>query len=182
VDPRFGKVGRQKIEDTGPLTAKRMETVDEEFLAATKGFVTKAAKAGEPFFVWFNPTRMHIYTHLKPESAKLAAPYSSDLDIHGSGMIEHDGHVGELLKLLDELKIADNTIVIYSSRQRRAGVLVARRRHHPLPRREGHHLGGRRARTDAVTLARPGEGGQRVQRHPVARGPVHHAGCRRRGG
>jgi arylsulfatase len=92
-----------------------MQTVDEELVAATKGFVTKTTQAGEPFFVWFNPTRMHIYTHLKPESAKLAAPYSSDLDIHGSGMIEHDGHVGELLKHLDELKIADNTIVIYSS-------------------------------------------------------------------
>ena len=115
VDPRFGKVGRQKIEDTGPLTAKRMQTVDEELVAATKGFVTKTTQAGEPFFVWFNPTRMHIYTHLKPESAKLAAPYSSDLDIHGSGMIEHDGHIGELLKLLDDLKIADNTIVIYSA-------------------------------------------------------------------
>ena len=97
VDPRFGKVGRQKIEDTGPLNRKRMETADEEFLAAAKGFISKAAKAGEPFFVWHNPTRMHIYTHLKPASAKLAAPYSSDLDVYRSGLIAHDRHVGELL-------------------------------------------------------------------------------------
>jgi hypothetical protein len=93
-----------------------METVDEEFLAtAPKRFITQATKAGEPFFAYFNPTRMHIYTHLKPESRHLAAPYSSSLDIYGSGMMEHDGHVGELLKLLDELKIADNTIVVYTT-------------------------------------------------------------------
>jgi arylsulfatase len=115
VDPRFGKVGKQKISDTGPLTANRMETVDEEFLARTKDFIQRSAKANQPFFVWHNASRMHIYTHLKPASRKLAAPHSSELDIYGSGLMEHDGHVGELLKLLDDLKIADNTIVIYTT-------------------------------------------------------------------
>jgi arylsulfatase A-like enzyme len=69
----------------------------------------------QPFFAWLNTTRMHIYTHLKPESRHLASDISSEFDVFGSGMIEHDGHVGQLLKLLDELKIADNTIVIYTA-------------------------------------------------------------------
>ena len=99
-----------KTEDTGPLTKKRMETVDGEFLAATKDFITRAHKANKPFFVWFNATRMHVFTHLKPESEG-----KTGLGIYPDGMVEHDDQVGELLDLLDELKIADNTIVMYSS-------------------------------------------------------------------
>src|SRR5262249_40194626 len=95
-----------KIEDTGPLTKKRMETVDEEFLAAAKDFIDRQAKAQKPFFVWFNSTRMHIYTHLKPASAG-----KTGLGIQADGMTEHDEMVGELLKQLDDLKIADNTLV-----------------------------------------------------------------------
>jgi len=110
VDPRFGKVGKQTIVDTGPLTRKRMETVDEEFLAATKDFIQRAKKADTPFFVWFNPSRMHFYTHIKPEHQGI-----SGQNFYADGMVEHDMHVGELLKLLDDLKIADNTIVIYTT-------------------------------------------------------------------
>jgi arylsulfatase len=99
-----------KVEDTGPLTKKRMETVDEEFLAATKDFIDRSHKAGKPFFVWFNSTRMHIFTHLKPGSKG-----KTGLGTQADGMVEHDGHVGELLKQLDDLKIADNTIVIYTT-------------------------------------------------------------------
>ena len=110
VDPRFGKVGKQTIVDTGPLTRKRMETVDEEFLAATKDFIHRAKKADKPFFVWFNPSRMHFYTHIKPEHQGI-----SGQNFYADGMVEHDMHVGELLKLLDDLKIADNTIVIYTT-------------------------------------------------------------------
>jgi arylsulfatase A-like enzyme len=99
-----------KVDDTGPLTKKRMETVDEEFLAAAKDFMNRQNKAGKPFFVWFNSTRMHINTHLKP-----ASEGKTGLGLQADGMVEHDGQVGELLKLLDDLKIADNTIVIYSS-------------------------------------------------------------------
>ncbi len=99
-----------KVEDTGPLTMKRMETVDEEFMAAAKDFITRQVKAGKPFFTWYNSTRMHIFTHLKP-----ASDGKTGLGLQADGMTEHDGHVGELLKLLDDLKIADNTIVIYTT-------------------------------------------------------------------
>ncbi len=115
ADSRFGPMGRQRCTDTGPLTTKRMETVDEEFLARAKDFITRSSKDGQPFFAWFNPSRMHIYTHLKPESRNLATPHSSEFDIYGSGLMEHDGHVGQLLKLLEDLGIADNTIVVYTT-------------------------------------------------------------------
>jgi arylsulfatase A-like enzyme len=109
-DPRFGRVGKQTIEDTGPLTRKRMETVDEEFLGAAKDFIDRNAKADKPFFCWFNSTRMHIYTHLKPESKG-----KTGLGIYADGMTEFDGMVGQLLDQLDDLGIADNTIVIWTT-------------------------------------------------------------------
>ncbi len=99
-----------KIEDTGPLNTKRMETIDEEFLVAAEDFIDRQAKAQKPFFVWFNATRMHIFTHLKPESLG-----KTGKGIHADGMVEHDAMVGQLLALLDKLGIADNTIVIYST-------------------------------------------------------------------
>jgi arylsulfatase A-like enzyme len=110
VDPRFGKIGKQKCEDTGPLTRKRMETVDEDITAGALKFMDKAHKDGKPFFVWWNSTRMHVFTHLKPASVG-----KTGLGIYPDGMVEHDGMVGELLKKLDELGIADNTIVMYST-------------------------------------------------------------------
>jgi arylsulfatase len=115
VDPRFGRVGRQRITDTGPLTPKRMETVDEEFATRTKAFIRESVKQGKPFFAWHNPSRMHIYTHLKEQSRHLATPISSSFDIYGSGLMELDRSVGELLALLDELKVADNTIVVFTT-------------------------------------------------------------------
>ena len=102
--------GTQKIENTGPLDTKRMETVDEEFLDASLGFIEKANADGKPFFVWWNSTRMHIFTHLKQESEG-----KTGLGIYPDGMVEHDGHVGRLLDKLDELGIADNTLVMYST-------------------------------------------------------------------
>jgi arylsulfatase A-like enzyme len=110
VDPRFGRVGNQTIEDTGPLTKKRMETVDDEFTAAALKFMDKAHKDGKPFFVWWNSTRMHIWTHLKPESVG-----KTGLGVYADGLVEHDAAVGELLDKLKELGIEDNTIVMYSS-------------------------------------------------------------------
>jgi arylsulfatase len=112
VDPRFGKVGRQKIEDTGPLTKKRMETCDDEFCAAAKDFIKRQHAAGKPFFCWFNTTHMHLRTHPKPESIGQAGRWQSP---YHDTMIDHDKVVGEVLNLLDELKIADNTIVMYST-------------------------------------------------------------------
>ena len=109
-DPRWGRVGKQRIENTGPLTVKRQETVDEEFLSSAMSFIDKNAKADKPFFCWFNSTRMHIYTHLKP-----ASKGKTGLGIEADGMIEHDGMVGQLLNQLDNLGIADNTIVLYTT-------------------------------------------------------------------
>ncbi len=102
--------GTQKIENTGALTRKRMETVDGEFLTAAKGFIDKSVKADKPFFVWYNATRMHVWTHLSDKSKG-----KTGNGLYADGMAEHDGMVGELLKQLDDLKITDNTIVIYST-------------------------------------------------------------------
>lgn len=102
--------GGQRIEDTGPLTKKRMETIDDETVAAAKQFIRDAHEAGEPFFVWWNGTRMHFRTHVKEEHRGI-----SGQDEYSDGMVEHDMHVGEFLALLDELGIADNTIVMYST-------------------------------------------------------------------
>jgi arylsulfatase A-like enzyme len=102
--------GKQKIEDTGPLTKKRMETVDDETSDRAIEFIREQQKAGKPWFVWWNGTRMHFRTHVKKEHRGI-----SGQDEYSDGMVEHDMHVGKFLKLLDELGIADNTIVFYST-------------------------------------------------------------------
>jgi len=99
-----------KIEDTGPLTKKRMETVDDETIAAAEKFIRNAVKSGKPFFVWWNGTRMHFRTHVKAELRGI-----SGQNEYGDGMVEHDMHVGKLLDLLDELGVADNTFVQYGT-------------------------------------------------------------------
>jgi arylsulfatase len=102
--------GTQKIESTGPLTKKRMETVDEEFTKETIRFMEESKKEGKPFFIWWNATRMHIWTRLKPSSQG-----KTGLGIYPDGMVEHDGMVGQLLDKLKELGFEDNTIVMYST-------------------------------------------------------------------
>src|SRR5262249_33998729 len=97
-----------KINDTGPLNTRRMETVDEEFLAAAKDFIDRQHKAEKPWFCWFNSTRMHVFTHLKKASLG-----KTGKGIHADGMVEHDGHDRRLRGQPDALKIADNTIVLY---------------------------------------------------------------------
>jgi arylsulfatase A-like enzyme len=104
--------GTQKIEDTGPLTKKRMETVDEETLAAALDFIERQHKADKPFFVWWNATRMHFRTHVKAEHRGLSGPSGNN---YHDGMVEHDMEVGKLLKLLDRLGIANDTVVFYST-------------------------------------------------------------------
>ncbi|MGB5765260.1 MAG: arylsulfatase [Arenicellales bacterium] len=123
-DPEFGKKfgprgvihswanpdGTQKITDTGPLTKKRMETVDDETSDRAIEFIKEQVKAGKPWFVWWSGTRMHFRTHVKKELRGI-----SGQDEYSDGMVEHDMHIGKFLKVLDELKIADNTIVFYST-------------------------------------------------------------------
>jgi arylsulfatase A-like enzyme len=111
-EPRWGRVGKQKIEDTGPLTRKRMETCDDEFVAAAKDWIKRQHDSGQPFFCWVNTTHMHFRTHTKPESLGQAGDSQSP---YHDTMIDHDKNVGELLDLIDELGIAEDTFVMYST-------------------------------------------------------------------
>jgi arylsulfatase A-like enzyme len=112
VDPRFGKIGKQTIEDTGPLNKKRMETIDDETSAAAIDFMKRQQTAGKPFFVWFNPTRMHLRTHVR---ASHRGRYTHGDSEYVDGMMEHDDTVGSMLKALDDMGVANDTIVVYSS-------------------------------------------------------------------
>ena len=112
VDPRFGKIGKQIIKDTGPLTKKRMETIDDETSEAAIDFMKRQHKGGNPFFCWFNATRMHLRTHVR---TKHRGKYKHGDSEYIDGMIEHDNTVGTLLNALDELGITENTIVMYST-------------------------------------------------------------------
>ena len=108
---RAVRQGRQQtIENTGPLHKERMETVDEEFLSSALDFIDRKTKEGGPWFCYFNPTRMHIFTHLQPSSVG-----KTGLGHYPDGMVELDGYVGQLLKKLDDLKVADNTIVVFTT-------------------------------------------------------------------
>ena len=110
VDPRFGKVGKQTIKDTGSITRKRMETVEDELVARSVDFMGRSVKAGKPFFIWHNTTRMHVFTRLSPKWEN-----QSGYGLYADGMMELDDVVGRLLKTLDELGIADNTIVLFTT-------------------------------------------------------------------
>src|SRR5687767_127763 len=110
--PRWGKVGKQKIEDTGPLTSKRMESCDDEFVSAAKDFIQRQHKDGKPFFLWLNTTHMHFITHTKDSSKGQAGRWQST---YHDTMIDHDKNVGQMLDLLDELGIAEDTVVVYST-------------------------------------------------------------------
>ena len=112
VDPRFGKIGKQTIEDTGALTKKRMETIDDETSSAAIDFMKRQRTAGKPFFVWFNATRMHLRTHVRADHR---GRYTHGDSEYVDGMLEHDDTVGSLLKALDDMGIANDTIVVYSS-------------------------------------------------------------------
>jgi arylsulfatase A-like enzyme len=111
--PRWGKVGKQTIEDTGPLTKKRMETIDDETSAAAIDFMKRQVQANRTFFCWMNTTRMHFRTHVRPEHRD--KPGFTSRTEYADGMIEHDAVVGTILKALDDLGIANNTIVLYTT-------------------------------------------------------------------
>jgi arylsulfatase A-like enzyme len=112
VDPRFGKIGKQTIDDTGALTKKRMETIDDETSAAAIEYMKRQYAAGKPFFVWWNGTRMHLRTHVRSEHR---GRYQHGDSEYIDGMIEHDETVGSLLKALDDMGIANDTLVVYTS-------------------------------------------------------------------
>lgn len=114
--PKWGRVGRQRCDDTGSLTRERMQTIDSEILTAAEDFLDRSVAADSPFFLWFNTTRMHIWTHTPERYVQMAVDEGRpEEDIYRAGMLQHDGEVGQLLDKLDALGIADNTIVIYSS-------------------------------------------------------------------
>jgi arylsulfatase A-like enzyme len=111
--PRWGRIGKQTIEDTGPLTKKRMETIDDETSAAAINFIDRQVKANKPFFCWMNATRMHLRTHVRAEHRD--QPGLTARTEYADGMIEHDTTVGVLLKKLDDLGITNDTIVLYTT-------------------------------------------------------------------
>jgi arylsulfatase len=110
--PRWGRVGKQRIEDTGPLTRKRMETIDDDFAAAATDFIKRQHAGSKPWFVWLNTSHMHFITHPKPQSKGQAGHWQSD---YHDTMVDHDKLVGEMLTLLDDLGVADDTFVMYST-------------------------------------------------------------------
>lgn len=112
VEPRSGKIGKQTIKDTGPLTRKRMETIDDDIAARSADFIQRQAKAGKPFFAWVNFTHMHFRTHVKPASKGQSGRWQNE---YHDAMIDHDKNVGTVLKAIDDAGIADNTFVMYST-------------------------------------------------------------------
>jgi arylsulfatase len=110
LDPQFGRIGKQVIENTGPLNKKRMETIDEEFLAAAIDFMQRKTHENVPWFCYFNTTRMHVWTHLKP-----ASNGKTGLGVYPDGMVEIDGYVGQLLDTLERLGVASNTVVVFTT-------------------------------------------------------------------
>ncbi len=116
TDPKFGRVGKQKIEDSGPLTRKRMETFDKEVLDQTLAWMDKNGKGDKPFFVWFNSTAIHVWSHPNPKYLQMAVDEGrAEEDVVRARMLEHDEHVGAILKKLDDLGVANNTIVVYTT-------------------------------------------------------------------
>jgi arylsulfatase A-like enzyme len=116
VDPRFGKVGKQKIEDTGPLTQERMKDFDAgEVIPLAENFMQKAKNDGKPFFVWLNTSRMHLYTRLNDKWRYAAEKYTSEADYYGSGLLQHDHDIGLVLAFLKENGLDENTIIWYST-------------------------------------------------------------------
>lgn len=115
-DPRFGPVGRQTIEDTGPLTQERMKNFDrEEVIPKALDFIEGSKDADEPFFVWLNTSRMHLYTRIEDEWLQKVEKYTSEADYYGAGMLQHDSDIGYVLEQLEEMGMLDNTIILYST-------------------------------------------------------------------
>jgi arylsulfatase len=116
TDPKFGRVGKQRIEDTGPLTRKRMEAFDKEVLDQTLSWMDKTGRSGKPFFLWFNSTAIHVWSHPNPKYVQMAVDEGrAEEDVVRARMIEHDEHVGAILQKLKDLGVDNNTIVVYTT-------------------------------------------------------------------
>ncbi len=178
VDPRFGKMGKQVCKDTGPLTRKRMETIDDDIAARAQDFMQRQAKADKPFFLWVNFTHMHLWTHTKPESLGQAGEFQS---AYHDTMIDHDKNVGSILDKIDKLGIAENTIVIYGTDNGPAHERLARWRNDPVSQREEHRVGGRISRAFHGALAGQDQGGHGFERDHVEPRLGAHLACGRRG-
>ena len=172
-EPRFGRVGKQRIEDTGPLTKKRMETIDDEVLGRGARLHRAPGSAAEtPFFVWFNTTHMHFRTHPKPESVGQAGRWQSP---YHDTMIDHDKLVGAAARQARRARDRRQHDRHLLDRQRAAHEHVAGRRHDAVPQREEHELGRRLPRAGADPLAREDPGRRRSR----TRSSSTTTGCRR---
>ena len=160
-DPRYGRVGRQRIEDTGPLTRKRMETIDDEVLEHALDFLDRQAAADAPFFCWFNTTHMHFRTHPKPESVGQAGRWQSP---YHDTMIDHDKVRRRAAGQARRARPRRRHDRHLQHRQRAAHEHLARRRHDAVPQREEHELGGRLPRPADDPLARPHPRGRGLER------------------
>jgi arylsulfatase len=116
TDPKFGRVGKQRIQDTGPLTRKRMETFDAEVLSQTTDWLDRTGKTGKPFFLWFNSTAIHVWSHPNPKYVQMAVDEGrAEEDVVRARMIEHDEHVGAIIQKLKDMGAYDNTIIVYTT-------------------------------------------------------------------
>ena len=185
TDPRWGKVGKQTIVDGGPLPphpnmdpkAKfNMEDVDDELVRRSVDFMDRSVKANKPFFLWHNSTRTHVWTHLSPKWQD-----KSGYGLYADAMMELDAEVGSILKKIDDLGIADNTIVVFTSDNGAETFSWPDGGNSPVPRRKGHHLRGRLPRAHGGEVARHHQARPHRQRHHRGRGlPADVPGrCRR---
>ena len=164
VDPRWGKVGKQKIEDAGTLYPKRMETVDDEIRDLALRFIEKAKADGKPFFLWLNPTRMHIVTHLSPKYEALRNS-KNGWAIHEAGMAQLDDDVGLVLKKLEDMGVDDNTIVVFTTDNGTEVFTWPDGGQTPFAQSKGTVFRRRIPRAGNDPLARQGAGGQGRKRH-----------------
>ncbi len=179
VDPRWGKVGKQKIEDAGELCPKRMETVDDEIRDQALKFIDKAKADNKPFFLWLNPTRMHIVTHLSPKYQAMRNS-KNGWSIHEAGMAQLDDDVGIVMKKLKDMGVDDNTIVVFTTDNGTEVFTWPDGGQTPFAQMQGHGHGRRLPRAGDDPLAGQGAGGQGRERHHLRARLVPDVPCGRR--
>ena len=178
VMPRWGAVGKQKIEDAGPLYPKRMETVDDEIRDLSIKFMEKAKSDNKPFFVWINPTRMHIVTHLSPKYEAMRNSENGWSE-EEAGMAQLDDDVGIVMNKLKDMGVDDNTIVLFTTDNGTEVFTWPDGGQTPVRAIQGHRPRGRLPRARAPSLARPCTGRLRAERHLLRHGLAAHVRRRR---